>query len=57
MYVDERTMVRVEIGMSNVGGREWNRFSRGAIFLFYKAPRRNRYIFPKTTIFLKNGEK
>ena len=29
-------------GESIVGSRKRNRFSRGAIFLFYKAPRRNR---------------
>lgn len=35
-------------GESIVGSRKRNRFSRGAIFLFYKAPRRNRYVPPKT---------
>ena len=40
---------------SIVGSRKRNRFSRGAIFLFYKAPRRNRYVPPKTGPFFSNG--
>jgi len=38
---------------SIVGSRKRNRFSRGAIFLFYKAPRRNRYVPPKTGPFFQ----
>ena len=52
VYVCTNLCIHV-CGSSIVGSRKRNRFSRGAIFLFYKAPRRNRYVPPKTGPFFQ----